>query len=112
MRVLRGSIIYVALDVHVASPTFGQLVRAEFSAANGGQIFIPRGFLYRFKPLETNTEIAYKVDNYYSAECNGSVAWNDPALNIDWGIYASNATVSEKDAGAPLFEYVESPFDF
>ena len=112
VRVLRGSIIDVAVDVRVGSPTFGQSVRAELSAENGVQIFVPRGFLHGFATLEPNTEIAYKVDNYYSAECDGSVAWNDPALNIDWGIDVSNATVSEKDAGAPLFEDFESPFDF
>ncbi len=112
VRVLRGTIIDVAVDVRVGSPTFGQLVRAELSAENGVQIFVPRGFLHGFATLEPDTEIAYKVDNYYSAECDGSVAWNDPDLGIDWGIDASQATVSEKDGNAPTFAKFESPFEF
>lgn len=112
VRVLCGSIIDVAVDVRVGSPTFGKSVRAELSADNGIQIFVPRGFLHGFATLEPNTEIAYKVDNYYSAECDGSVAWNDASLNIDWGIDVSKATVSEKDASAPSFEEFESPFEY
>lgn len=112
VRVLRGSIIDVAVDVRVGSPTFGKSVRAELSADNGIQIFVPRGFLHGFATLEPNTEIAYKVDNYYSAECDGSVAWNDASLNIDWGIDVSKATVSEKDSSAPSFEEFESPFEY
>lgn len=112
VRVLRGSIIDVAVDVRVGSPTFGKSVRAELSADNGVQIFVPRGFLHGFATLEPNTEITYKVDNYYSAECDGSVAWSDASLNIDWGIDVSKAKVSEKDASAPSFEEFESPFEY
>ncbi len=110
VRVLRGSIVDVAVDFRAGSPTFGKWVRAELSAENGLQIFVPSGFLHGFATLEDNTEIAYKVDNYYSAECDGSVAWNDPSLGIDWGVDASSVTVSEKDANAPMFEKVETPF--
>ncbi|MEL6859695.1 MAG: dTDP-4-dehydrorhamnose 3,5-epimerase [Pseudomonadota bacterium] len=110
VRVLRGSIIDVAVDFRAGSPSFGKWVRAELSAENGVQIFVPRGFLHGFATLEENTEIAYKVDNYYSAECDGSVAWDDPFLSIDWGVSTGSVVVSEKDARAPLFKSVESPF--
>jgi dTDP-4-dehydrorhamnose 3,5-epimerase len=110
VRVLRGAIIDVAVDARQGSPTFGQWVRAELSAENGVQIFVPQGFLHGFATLVPDTEIAYKVDNYYSAECDGSVAWNDPDLAIDWGIDEASATVSDKDAKAPRFANFETPF--
>ena len=80
VRVLRGSILDVAVDVRSGSPTYGQWVSAELSAENGVQIFVPRGFLHGFATLEPDTEIAYKVDNYYSKECDGAVLWNDATL--------------------------------
>lgn len=110
VRVLRGAIIDVAVDVRKGSETYGQWVSAELSAENGTQIFVPRGFLHGFATLVPNTEIAYKVDNYYSAECDGSVAWNDADLAIDWKIDMASATVSDKDARAPCFADFETPF--
>ena len=110
VRVLRGSILDVAVDVRSGSPTFGQWVSAELSAENGVQIFVPRGFLHGFATLEPDTEIAYKVDNYYSKECDGAVLWNDASLNIDWGIPAGEAVLSEKDAAAPVFADFKTPF--
>ena len=103
VRVLRGSILDVAVDVRKGSPTFGQWVSAELSARNGVQIFVPRGFLHGFATLEPDTEIAYKVDNYYSKECDGAVLWNDATLNIDWGIAAGEVMLSEKDEKAQSF---------
>lgn len=110
VRVLRGSILDVAVDVRKGSPTYGKWVSAELSAQNGVQIYIPRGFLHGFATLEPDTEIAYKVDNYYSRECDGAVFWNDPALAIDWGIPADEAMLSEKDARAQSFADFDSPF--
>ena len=110
VRVLRGSILDVAVDVRSGSPTYGQWVSAELSAENGVQIFVPRGFLHGFATLEPDTEIAYKVDNYYSKECDGAVLWNDASLNIDWGIAAGEAVLSEKDAAAPAFADFKTPF--
>jgi dTDP-4-dehydrorhamnose 3,5-epimerase len=110
VRVLRGTILDVAVDVRKGSPTYGKWVSAELSAKNGVQIFVPRGFLHGFVTLEPDTEIAYKVDNYYSRECDGAVQWNDPALGIDWGIPANEAVLSEKDAAAQSFAEFETPF--
>lgn len=108
VRVLRGAILDVAVDVRKASPTYGKWVSAELSADNGTQIFVPRGFLHGFVTLTPDTEIAYKVDAYYSKECDGAVIWNDPDLAIDWGV--DNAILSEKDAAAPAFRNFDSPF--
>lgn len=110
VRVLRGSILDVAVDARKGSETYGKWVSAELSAANGVQIFVPRGFLHGFATLEPDTEIAYKVDNYYSKECDGSVFWNDRSLKIDWGIDPKMAVLSDKDAAAQAFADFASPF--
>nr|WP_321440164.1 dTDP-4-dehydrorhamnose 3,5-epimerase [uncultured Hyphomonas sp.] len=110
VRVLRGAIIDVAVDVRKGSPTYGKWVSAELSAQNGVQIYVPRGFLHGFATHEPDTEIAYKVDNYYSKECDGAVLWNDPTLAIDWGIPPAEAMLSDKDAAAPAFADFETPF--
>ncbi len=110
VRVLRGAIIDVAVDVRAGSPTYGKWVKAHLSAENGVQIFVPAGFLHGFATLVPDTEISYKVDNYYSAECDGAVIWNDPDLAIDWGLPAGEPTLSAKDAQAPRFADFKSPF--
>ena len=110
VRVLRGAIVDVAVDVRTGSPTFGKWVKAELSAENGVQIYVPRGFLHGFATLVPNTEIAYKVDNYYSKECDGSVKWNDPELAIDWGLAGMTPVLSQKDEQAPAFRDFNSPF--
>ena len=110
VRALRGAVLDVAVDVRKGSATYGKWVSAELSANNGVQIFVPRGFLHGFITLEPDTEIAYKVDNYYSRECDGAVRWNDPELGIDWGIPAAEVVLSEKDAAAQSFTGFASPF--
>lgn len=112
VRVLRGTVIDVAVDVRIGSPTFKKWVSVELSAENGAQIFVPRGFLHGFATLTPSAEIAYKVDNYYSAECDGSIAWNDSQLGIDWGIDPKDAIVSKKDANAQTLAEFESPFEY
>ena len=110
VRVLRGAVIDVAVDVRRDSQTYGKWVSAELSAQNGVQIYVPRGFLHGFITLEPDTEIAYKVDNYYSKECDGAVLWCDATLGIDWGIPSEAGVLSEKDAKAQRFADFKSPF--
>lgn len=110
VRVLRGSIIDIAVDARKSSPTFGRHVRAHLSAANGAQLFIPAGFLHGFATLEPETEVAYKVTDFYSGAHDGAVLWSDPALAIDWGVYPKRAVLSDKDAKAALFADFNSPF--
>lgn len=110
VRVLRGAIIDVAVDVRKGSLTYGKWVKAELTAENGKQIFVPRGFLHGFVTLVPDTEVQYKVDAPYSKEHDGAVIWNDADLAIHWGVGAGPVTVSEKDAAAPAFREFKSPF--
>ena len=113
VRCLRGRILDVAVDIRRASPTFGKWLSVELSAANGLQLFIPRGYAHGFLTLEDDCEIAYKVDDFYSAEADGGVAWDDPAIGIDWHLGGRTPLLSDKDAAlAPLSSLtVEFPYD-
>ena len=102
VRCVRGAIIDVALDIRHGSPTFGQHVSARLTAQGGEQIFVPKGFAHGFAALEDGCEVAYKVSNPYSAAHDRSIRWNDPALQIDWGISEQEAILSPKDAAAPM----------
>ncbi|WP_300528125.1 dTDP-4-dehydrorhamnose 3,5-epimerase [Maricaulis sp.] len=112
VRVVRGSILDVAVDARRGSPHYGQSVAVELSAANFQQLFVPQGFLHGFITLEPETEVVYKVDNYYSAAHDGSVRWDDPALGIDWGEAAASPVLSAKDQAAPLFSEFDNPFEY
>jgi dTDP-4-dehydrorhamnose 3,5-epimerase len=106
VRVLRGRIWDVAVDVRPSSPSFGKWVAAEISAEAGNQIYIPTGFAHGFCTLEPDTEVSYKVSNFYSRDHEVAVRWNDPALKIAWPVKDVEATLSDKDRAAPLFEDV------
>jgi len=110
VRCIRGSILDVAVDARKSSPTYGQHVSVKLSSENAQQLWIPEGFLHGFATLEPNTEIAYKVTDYYSPDCDGNVLWNDPTLAIDWGISEDNIVLSDKDAKAQKFSDFKTPF--
>tara|TARA_R110002072_G_scaffold73069_7_gene174278 strand:- start:3830 stop:4384 length:555 start_codon:yes stop_codon:yes gene_type:complete len=110
VRVLRGRILDVAVDIRVGSPTYGDWLSAELTAGGGEQLLVPIGFLHGFITLEDDTEVAYKVTARYSADCDGNVRWDDPGLGIDWGELADRAVLSEKDLRAPSWIEFESPF--
>jgi dTDP-4-dehydrorhamnose 3,5-epimerase len=101
VRVTRGAILDVAVDIREGSPTFGQHISAELSAANWAQLWIPPGFLHGLCTLTDDTEVLYKVTDYYSPEHDAGVMWNDPDLGIAWPIEEAEATVSAKDRVAP-----------
>lgn len=102
--VAAGSILDVALDMRLRSPTFGRWVAVKLSAENGRQLFLPGGFAHGFSvPDAHEALVAYKCDSYYAPGSDGGVLWCDPALGIDWGIDPGAATVSGKDAALPLF---------
>jgi dTDP-4-dehydrorhamnose 3,5-epimerase len=101
IRVTRGAILDVAVDMRDGSSTYGQHLSFQLSAENGHQIYVPAGFLHGFCTLEDDTEVTYKVSDTYSASHDGSVRWNDPTLGIQWPV-DGNAILSDKDRIAPL----------
>ena len=111
VRVTRGSVLDVAVDIRKGSPTYGKHVAVELSAKNWCQLLVPKGFAHCFCTLEPNTEMIYKVTNYYSAECDRGIFWNDPALEIAWPSFAG-ANISAKDASLPVLADVGNPFTY
>lgn len=107
VRVIQGRVLDIAVDIRKGSPTFGRHVAVELSAENKKQLFVPRGFAHGFVVLEPDTVFAYKVDNYYSPENDRGISFNDPALNIDWRLDASELKLSDKDTKQPLFSEAE-----
>ncbi|MEM6488779.1 MAG: dTDP-4-dehydrorhamnose 3,5-epimerase [Pseudomonadota bacterium] len=113
VRVIRGAILDVAVDIRKGSPTYGQHVSAEITAEAWNQILVPVGFAHGFVTLTPDTEVIYKVTGYYAPNNDHGILWNDPALGIDWGLASSDdAVLSDKDRKQPLLSDVESPFVF
>ena len=114
VRVIKGRVLDVAVDIRKGSPTFGQHVAVELSEENKRQLFVPRGFAHGFVVLEDDTVFAYKVDNYYSPENDRGIAFNDPSIGIDWDIAEEALKLSNKDTKQPLlvdadlFDYKEN----
>jgi len=103
VRIIEGEVLDVAVDIRKGSPTFGQHVAVRLSGENKRQMLIPRGFAHGFVVLSKTCTFAYKVDNYYSPECDRGIAFDDPALNIDWIAETHNLQLSVKDTKQPLF---------
>lgn len=111
VRVIEGSVIDVAVDIRKGSPTFGKYVAVELSAENKRQLFVPRGFAHGFVVTSDSAVFAYKVDNYYSPECDRGIKFDDPAIGIEWPFGAEALLVSDKDAVQPLLADAEL-FDY
>ena len=110
VRCSRGAIRDIVVDARKGSPTYGQSLVVELSAEDGRQILVPKGFLHGFVTISPNTEVQYKVTDFYDAECDGSVAWD--SLDIDWGLEGQRPILSEKDMNAPAFADWNSPFNY
>jgi len=112
VRVLRGSVYDVAVDLRVGSPTYGRWIAATLTAQGGEQLFVPRGFAHGYCTLEPDTEVAYKVDDYYAPDCEKGVIWNDPTLAVDWPVSPADAVLSDKDRKLPRLADFASPFRY
>ena len=110
IRCTKGEIYDVIVDIRQGSPTYKQYIKVLLSAENKKQLFIPKGFLHGFVTLTDEVEVQYKVDDYYNKECDRSVKFDDPELNVDWGI--SNPILSDKDKNAPLLKESDCIFTY
>jgi dTDP-4-dehydrorhamnose 3,5-epimerase len=110
VRVVKGSILDVAIDLRTDSPTYLKHVTAELSAANRAQLFVPAGFAHGFCTLEDDTIVLYKVDAYYSPAHDRSISWLDPDIGVKWPIKPDEGVLSDKDAKAPRLKDIEPPF--
>jgi dTDP-4-dehydrorhamnose 3,5-epimerase len=114
VRVLRGSIYDVVVDLRKRSPTFGKSIGLEISAHDFRILWVPVGFAHGFLSLEDHTEVLYKTTDFYYPEYDAGIRWNDPNLGICWPLAQygiSSAIISEKDAKLPLLKDIESPFE-
>jgi len=112
VRVVKGRVLDVAVDIRKGSPTFGKHVSCELTADNHRQFFIPRGFAHGFVVLSEEAIFQYKCDNLYAPQSEGSIIWNDPELGIDWKIPAADVILSAKDKLHPTLADCPEIFDY
>ena len=112
VRVISGRVLDVAVDIRKNSPTFGKYVAVELSGENKKQLLVPRGFAHGFVVLEDDTVFAYKVDNYYSPQCDRGIAFDDKNLNIDWILNHNELNLSAKDTKQPKLNETNDLFEF
>ena len=112
VRVAQGSVYDVAVDLRAGSPTYGQWAGVTLTAAEGEQLFVPRGFAHGFCTLEPNTVLAYKVDDFYAPTSDSGLIWNDPTLAIDWPVGPGEAVLSDKDMKLGRLADFKSPFRY
>ena len=107
VRVIKGKVLDVAVDIRKSSPTFGQYVMVELSDENKRQFFIPRGFAHGFLVLSDEAIFTYKVDNAYAPQADAGIRWNDPQIGIEWPIDPMDVVTSEKDLKQPFLKDAE-----
>ena len=112
VRVIKGAVLDVAVDIRKGSPTFGHHVAVELTEDNHRQFFIPRGFAHGFSVLSEEVVFQYKCDNFYAPQYEGAIAWDDPDLGIDWRISDNNLILSEKDKVHPNINDINCLFDY
>ncbi|RAI57913.1 dTDP-4-dehydrorhamnose 3,5-epimerase [Roseicella frigidaeris] len=111
VRVLRGAILDIAVDIRRASPSYGRHVAVELTAENAQQLYVPVGFAHGFCTLVPETEVAYKVTDLYAPDCDRGIAWNDPDLALPWPFDAGAVQLSDKDRRAPRLRDLATGFD-
>lgn len=104
VRVIKGSVLDIVVDIRENSETFGKSFSIELTAENGKQLYVPRGFAHGFSVLEEGSIFGYKCDNFYDKTSEGGIIYNDADLNLDWGLLENDVIISEKDLELPLFK--------
>ena len=112
VRVVKGRVLDVAVDIRKGSPTFGQNVAVELTEENHRQLFVPRGFAHGFSVLSEEAVFQYKCDNLYAPHAEGAIAWDDPDIGIDWHLQAEYVLLSAKDAAHPRLKDAEYLFNY
>jgi dTDP-4-dehydrorhamnose 3,5-epimerase len=112
VRIIKGAVLDVVVDIRKGSPTFGQHVAVELTEENHRQFFIPRGFAHGFSVLSDEVIFQYKCDNFYAPESESALAWDDPDLGIDWRIPMDKVVLSEKDKKHPILKNANLMFDY
>ncbi len=112
VRVVKGAVLDVVVDIRKGSPTYGKHIAVELSEDNHRQTFIPRGFAHGFAVLSDEAIFQYKCDSFYAPQSEGAIAWDDPDLGIDWRIPADKIILSAKDMAHPRLKDIESSFDY
>ena len=112
VRVVQGRVLDVAVDIRRGSPTFGKHVAVELTAKNHRQLFVPRGFAHGFSVLSDEAVFQYKCDNFYAPQSEGAIAWNDPAIGIDWRLRPEEVILSPKDSRHPTLAECKELFDY
>lgn len=112
VRVIEGEILDIAVDIRRGSPTFGRYIAVRLSGKNHRQLYIPRGFAHGFVVVQGDAIVQYKCDNYYAPACERTIRWNDPKLNIDWGIDLQSVILSARDSEAATLDECDTLFDY
>jgi len=112
VRVVKGKVIDVAVDIRKGSPTYGKYVACEMTEENKRQFFVPKGFAHGFCVLSEEAIFQYKCDEFYHPEAEGAIAWNDPDIAIQWPVEAENVVLSEKDKHHPNLKDFDTPFKY
>ena len=110
VRVVKGKVVDVAVDLRKGSPTYGKYAMCELSEDNHRQFFVPQGMAHGFVVLSEEAVFQYKCDDFYHPEAEGGIMWNDPSINVQWPISAADISLSERDKCHPLLKDFESPF--
>ena len=111
VRVVKGRVLDVAVDIRKGSPTYGQYVCCEMTEENKRQFFVPKGFAHGFCVLSEEAIFQYKCDEFYHPEAEGAIAWDDPDIAIQWPVSADEVILSDKDKNHPLLKRFDSPFN-
>ena len=112
VRVARGAVLDVAVDVRAGSPTYGRHAAVELAAENWRQLYVPAGFAHGYLTLTDDCEVLYKAGGYYEPEAEGGLRWDDPELGIDWRLPTEEITVNGRDGALPLLRELQSPFRY